>query len=122
MLEVIKLLGSYTNNSFDIWNLAGNSNAKRRAEIMSLLAGKKIPQAKSGVTAIKQELYRLSNMTGNSCEAVRSELFVHWCKKLLNPNYIPLCNHCGDAYHNGYCAKPVEMSKAEWQRHQLSTI
>lgn len=83
LLEAVKLLGQHTNGRFDVWFLMGNRNARIRSEIMSVLMGKKIPQAKSGVTAIRAELYKRSRIDQieNICEATRSEHFRDWCKK-----------------------------------------
>jgi hypothetical protein len=43
-------------DSCDVWALAGRRNAALRAKIMSGLKGERVPQAKSGVNAIRKVL------------------------------------------------------------------
>ena len=76
--EAIRLLGIYSNHTYDIWVLAGRSRASSRAHVMSALAGKKTPQSKAGVNAIRQAFYALINPAGN-CEAIRSKNFQQYC-------------------------------------------
>lgn len=86
-LAGIELLGKYTiryrgGSSFDPWDMMGPHNAKRRAEVMSALMGKKMPQAKSGVTALRDELNARLNPVGNHLSA-RQENLADICRELL---------------------------------------
>lgn len=78
--EAIHLLGVYTANRFDLWMLAGSSKASCRAHLMSALQGTRVPQSKSGITAIRNAFYSLLNIAGE-CEAHREELFRAVCKE-----------------------------------------
>lgn len=79
--EAVALLGYHTNGRYDVWALAGPVNAKSRSRIMSALLGLKTPIAKSGITAIRAEFYRLSEITGG-CDAEREDNFVEFCRSL----------------------------------------
>jgi hypothetical protein len=68
---------------FDGWELMGPRNAAIRAQIMSALMGCKMPQAKSGVSAIRSELWRRAALAGcefqtNSCIAANERTFEAW--------------------------------------------
>ena len=73
-----RLLGVYTANRFDVWALAGPARASCRAHIASVLLGRKVPQAKAGVTMLRDELFTRSGVTGN-CLAAREEAFIRLC-------------------------------------------
>ena len=77
--EALRLLGIYTTGRFDIWALAGDAKASCRAHVMSALLGRKVPRSKSGVTAIREELYSRGNITG-TCGAHREDNFLKWAK------------------------------------------
>ena len=78
--QALKLLGTYTAGRFDIWMLAGSSKASCRSHVMSVLMGQKVPQSKSGVTALRDALYSAGQITGEY-EAQREERFVAWAKQ-----------------------------------------
>lgn len=54
--EAIQSFRAATRDRCDAWELAGRSNAPTRARIMSGLAGKRMPQSKSGVNALRDAL------------------------------------------------------------------
>jgi hypothetical protein len=83
LLGAIKLLGTYTAGRFDIWMLAGSSKASCRAHIMSVLHGTRIPQAKSGVNALRSALYTEAKIDGE-CEAHRQDNFLAYCKQVVS--------------------------------------
>lgn len=61
-VNTIRLLGAYTAHSFDPYQLAGTHKASVRAHIMSELAGVRVPQSKSGVTALRAALCSALNV------------------------------------------------------------
>ena len=81
--EAIKLLGTYTAGRFDVWMLAGSSKASCRAHIMSVLQGAKVPQAKSGVNALREALYTQAKIDGE-CEGHRQDNFLAYCKQAIS--------------------------------------
>lgn len=80
-LEAVRLLGVYTGRSFKLYHLTGNARAAHRSHVMSELCGKRMPQSKSGITAIKEALYKLSGVPGN-CEAEQQDNLREWCKQI----------------------------------------
>ena len=54
--DAIQLFRTTTDDHCDPWALAGRANAATRARIMSGLAGKRMPQSKSGVNALRKAL------------------------------------------------------------------
>jgi hypothetical protein len=82
LLRAIRLLGRYTSNRFDVWGIAGGQNAAVRARLMTELKGVKVPQSKSGVTAIEEEFYAVCGITGN-CGAERQENFREYCRNAI---------------------------------------
>lgn len=81
-LSALKYLGAYTAGQFDFWMLAGNQKATCRAHVMSELMGKKMPQSKSGVTALREAFYAIAKPEGN-CLAIQEKSFVEWAKQQL---------------------------------------
>ncbi len=86
LVEAVRLLGIYTAGRFDAWLLAGPAKASCRAHVMSALAGQRMPQSKSGVVAIRAELYRQSaiagcDFSGCDCEALRERAFMAFCRQ-----------------------------------------
>jgi hypothetical protein len=67
---------------FHDW-LCGPHMAALRAELMSELTGQRMPQSKSGITALGKELYRLAGVEGN-CGAAREDAFCRFAAELLN--------------------------------------
>jgi hypothetical protein len=82
-LEALRLLGASTRNWFQIYDLAGPSNAVTRAKLMTMLTGVKTPQAKAGVTALSQAFVTLSGVTG-SCNAAVENNFTAWAKEMVS--------------------------------------
>ena len=72
-LRALQLLAVATRNHFDIWLIAGASNAKLRALLMSELRGTKQTQAQSGVNAMRDAFYALANVDGD-CLAAKTKL------------------------------------------------
>jgi hypothetical protein len=56
----------------DPWRLMGPATAKRRAQSMGAIIGRKATQAESGVTAIRDTLIRQLGITGD-CIAQRAD-------------------------------------------------
>ena len=81
--DAMHLLAKHTGGRFDIWALAGPHNAKARAEIASALAGRKVPQSRAGVTAIRDSLYAMVSPSGN-CNATREDAFIDYARKYCN--------------------------------------
>jgi len=84
--EAIRILGINTAGRFDVWMLAGGPKASCRAHVMSTLAGKRMPQSKSGVTAIRSAFYEALAITGE-CEAHREEQFRAICRELAQGQF-----------------------------------
>ena len=82
MKEALFILRQYAGKNMEVYNLAGDSRAKVRQQVMSLLLGRKAKRAESGVTAIRAEFYRLAEVTGD-CGAERSENFTVWANRQL---------------------------------------
>ncbi len=80
----VRLLGAYTAERFDVWALAGRAKASCRAHIMGALLDRKATQRESGVTALRSEFYSQMGIKG-SCLAVREDVFIASCRKLLAP-------------------------------------
>lgn len=76
-LEALRLTKTYTAGRFDVWMLAGPAKASCRAHIMSVLAGRRWPQSKSGVTALRDALWAICNPPGE-CLAQREDHFITW--------------------------------------------
>jgi hypothetical protein len=73
------LLGQLTDARFEVYALAGPRNAAARASLMTLLTGVKVPQAKSGVNALKAAFY--ADMRGE-CEREKELNFLEYCGHL----------------------------------------
>ena len=87
VIAALKTLQSTTSGSFDFWRLAGPHGAKTRAQIMSELYGRKVPQAKAGVTAMREAFFMLAYnhevFQAAQCIAAREEAFVAWAQSQL---------------------------------------
>lgn len=85
--EALRLLGVYTAGRFDPWILMGPSKASCRAHVMSAFNGKKTPQSKSGVNAIKEAFYAIVNAEGtgvfktDDCSASQDVAFAAWARQ-----------------------------------------
>jgi hypothetical protein len=71
----VQLLGVFTRDRFQVDMLAGPANARNRVAVMSAMAGQRMPQSKSGITAIRAAMYAALNIEG-SCQAVRDDHFI----------------------------------------------
>jgi hypothetical protein len=78
----LTLLRSNTRGSFDPWDLSGPHFAKIRAKIMSALRGEPVPQAKAGVTVIREAFYNVACPAGE-CIAERQRNFKEWALRAL---------------------------------------
>jgi hypothetical protein len=83
ILQAAKILGTYTGGSFDFWALAGSAKASCRAHVMSVLEGRRMPQSKSGVIALRARFYDAVKPTGG-CLAEREENFASWAKNIAD--------------------------------------
>ena len=77
--KAVKLLGVNSRGWFNVWELAGPAKSGVRAEIMSLLAGVKVPKAKAGVNALRVALYAVAAVPDGSY-AAQDEAFKAWAK------------------------------------------
>lgn len=78
--RALKLLRTYTAGRFDFWILAGPAKASCRAHIASELAGKRVPQSKAGITALRASFYALTPTPLGNCEADREKAFRDWAR------------------------------------------
>lgn len=79
----LKLLDSATRGTFDFWDLAGSNSAKIRSEIMSILAGHRVPQAKAGVTAMRAAFFPLAGIEpGPSTRS--ADAFAVWAREQIS--------------------------------------
>lgn len=74
----IRMLKRLTHDRCDLWMLAGSSNAKLRAQLMEVLTGSKVPQAKAGINALETAFYTVCGIIGE-CKAERDENFRKFC-------------------------------------------
>lgn len=81
--EAIRLYGVYTAWQFTDFHLLGSAKASCRAHIMSALAGKRVPQSKSGINAMREALWPLMGVTGD-CLAAREDDFIIRARGILN--------------------------------------
>lgn len=85
-----KTLLIYTAGRGDIYSLAGNAKASVRAHVMADLLGvERVTQAKSGITAIKEEFYRRIGVKEGTLAAQESE-FLEWVKTGVSSTATPL--------------------------------
>ena len=97
LVDAVRVLGTYTAWRFDLWILAGNQRASCRAHVMSVLMGQKMPQSKSGVTALRAEFNQRAGITGD-CPAHREENFIAFCRELF-PEWL---SHQPEGYRKYY--------------------
>jgi len=64
ILKALRSFSTYSAGRFDVYSLAGDSKAKARQQVMSELMGAKVPRAKCGINAIKEEFQRRLGVTG----------------------------------------------------------
>lgn len=86
LYEACRLLAAYTAYRIDPWILAGPAKASCRAHVMSALMGRRMPQSKSGVSALKDELHRRAGIekTADSCSASRDREFYEIVREHFN--------------------------------------
>ena len=75
-LAALLLLSQYTNGRCCVWEMAGGRYAAARARIMSALAGRRIPQTQSGVTALQAALFASVGAVGD-CLAAKENDFLN---------------------------------------------
>lgn len=80
--QAVALLGVYTAGRFQVWMLMGSAKASCRAHVMSVFAGKRVPQSKSGVTVLRDALYSALNASGD-CLAAREDDFIAKARQLV---------------------------------------
>jgi hypothetical protein len=81
--KALKLLNAYTTGHLDFWILAGPSKATCRAHIMSELEGKRVPQSKSGVTAMRDAFYTLAGQRAGDTSYRAEDAFRAWAKQYV---------------------------------------
>lgn len=79
--NAVRLLGIYTAGRFDIFALAGPQKASCRAHIMSTIQGRRVPQSKSGVYAIREAFFAALKPAGG-CVAAQEDTFSELCQSL----------------------------------------
>jgi hypothetical protein len=77
--KALALLGQ-ASRRFDCLDLTGPRNAKLRQTIMALLVGSKLPQAKCGVNALRDEFYKIAKPEGHAI-ASREQAFTAWAQQ-----------------------------------------
>ena len=85
VVDAVKLVHRYAPN-FDLYRLAGPHNAPKRAEIMSLLMGRKVPAAKSGIHALESALFEfIPAEVRNHCTCLfdTRQQFALWAAKVI---------------------------------------
>ena len=83
--ETIQLLADLTDNTFDLWRLAGKAHRFERQALMSAICGRKVTQAHSGVNAIRNTLMTLYQADiGTGCLAVRETRLAETLKSKLS--------------------------------------
>ncbi len=75
--QALRLLQTYTRGSFDPWDMMGPHNAARRAEVMTVLTGKRVPQSGAGVTTLRRVFHNRANVLGDYPRA-RDGNFAKW--------------------------------------------
>jgi hypothetical protein len=80
-LEAVRMLGVYTARTFKWVHLTGKHRAAHRAHLMSELYTVPTPQVKSGINALREKFYKLSQVSGN-CRAEQDDNFIVWCKQI----------------------------------------
>lgn len=82
LLSALAMLRDATRGNFYLWTLAGSHNARTRAAIASALAGRRIPQAAAGVTALEAYFMALAPIAGD-CLALRQDALAAWCRGVI---------------------------------------
>ena len=72
--EALRLVRIYTGGGCNLWQLCAKQRAGVRAHIMSALLGKKVPQSKAGINALREAIYKEAGITG-SCHAHQDSNF-----------------------------------------------
>jgi hypothetical protein len=80
--DSVALLSTYTAGTFDLSALMGPVRASCRAHIASVIDGKRVPQSKAGVTALRAAFYLMAEPVGD-CLAAREGSFIAWCKRVM---------------------------------------
>jgi hypothetical protein len=74
------LVRRHTGGSCNLSDLAGPRNVDRRREIMSALAGTRVPVSACGVTALRSTLHAVAEIKG-TCAADADAKFATWCAR-----------------------------------------
>lgn len=89
-LKALRLLDINTRGSFDVYRLAGDAASSDRQNIMQTLTGNKMPKAKCGVTAMREQFMQLARDHGAndalenaSCFAARDDVFADWARNQI---------------------------------------
>lgn len=82
LYQACMLLGRFTRQSFDPWDLMGPANRRQRQDVMSALLGRRVPIAQAGVSAIQAELYRRAAIDGG-CRAECDDNFRQLCREQI---------------------------------------
>lgn len=81
-LDGLKHLHRMTRGTCDAWDLAGPGLQDDRRYVMASIAGKKLPLAKCGVTALRAALNGLARREGlvfaGNCQAARQQELAQW--------------------------------------------
>lgn len=85
--EAVRVLAAYTADRFDLWALAGGARASCRAHVMSVLLGRKVPQSKSGVFAMREAFYAVPEFASagdsDECAAGQDARFRAKCRAIM---------------------------------------
>ena len=85
LIGTITLFDKLSDGTFDPWALSGRSNAAKRANLMSMFEGVRVPQNKSGVNIIRTKLHEAMGICRKKGETIRSAdiAFVKACKEMV---------------------------------------
>lgn len=68
----------------DVWEMAGPAGSDKRRQLMTILAGEKLPKSQCGINALRERLYQLSGVKVDGiCQAAMQDAFVEWCNHIL---------------------------------------
>ena len=82
-IAALQLLKVYTRGTFDFWDMMGPYNAAERAEVMTALCGKRVPQSRSGVTQMRSIFHDRARIVGDHI-AARQTAFAQWANETLS--------------------------------------
>ena len=89
-IKALRLLDIHTRGSFDVYRLSGDYASSDRQNIMQHLMGAKLPKAKCGITAMREQFEALAHANGAAskldsatCIAIREDVFRDWARDTL---------------------------------------